>query len=245
MDARSPSEHACESVAQLIDDLIGGTLGKAEKADLDAHLTECTACRMLARDLDDIHRVARELPVRSPRANAWERIAERLDAEGRTPGDVARRRWASARIVLPLAAALVLVAGASLTYLVWPGGSVPAVHGTREDLVRSIDQELRLAESHYENAIAGLEQIAADGEKTLTPEVAATLQKNIGIIDQAINESRQALTDQPESTLARESLFEALRRKVSLLEDTITLINVMRKGDQTGTAKVIEGLSKS
>lgn len=152
-------------------------------------------------------------------------------------------------MLLPIAAALVLAVGASLAYLARPSGgpssSGAAVHATGDDLVKSVDQELRLAESHYENAIAGLEKIAADEQGALTPEVASTLQKNLGIIDQAISESRQALADQPDSSLARTSLFEAFRKKVSLLEDTIALINVMRKGDQTGTARVIEGITKS
>jgi hypothetical protein len=251
MDTRtpSPSEHACDRLALLIDDLIDGTLGASERAELDAHLARCAECRALARDLDELHRVSRELPVRSPRATAWDRIAERLDAEGRAPGHVVGRPWTSARVLLPIAAALVVAVGASVAYLGWPAaapsGSSAAVHATGDDLVKSVDQELRLAESHYENAIAGLEKIASDGEGALTPDVAATLQKNLGIIDQAITESRQALADQPDSSLARTSLFEAFRKKVSLLEDTIALINVMRKGDQTGTARVIEGITKS
>jgi hypothetical protein len=249
MDTRSPSERACDRAALLIDDLIDGTLSASDRADLDAHLVRCAECRALAGDLDELQRVARELPVRSPRATAWDRIAERLDAEGRTPGHVVHRTWTSARVLLPIAAALVLAVGASLAYLSRPAsppeGAGAAVHATGGDLVKSVDQELRLAESHYENAIAGLEKIASDGQGALTPEVASTLQKNLGIIDQAINESRQALADQPDSSLARMSLFEAFRKKVSVLEDTIALINVMRKGDQTGTARVIEGITKS
>lgn len=251
MDTRSSLEHECDRFALLIDDLVDGTLGDAERAELEGHLAGCDACRALARDLDEMHRVSRELPVRSPRGNAWARIAESLDAEARAPGHVVRRSWTSARVLLPLAAALVVAVGAGLVYVAWTGGGTspdsagPAVHATSADLVNSVDQELRLAESHYENAIAGLEKIAKDEQTTLDPALAATLQKNLGIIDQAIQESRQALSDQPESTLARDSLFEAFRKKVSLLEDTIALINVMRKGDQAGTARVIKGLSKS
>lgn len=249
MEKRTPSEDACDRAALLVDDLIDGTLGASDRAELDAHLARCAECRALSGDLTELHRTARELPVRSPRATAWSRIAEQLDAEGRTEGHVVHRTWTSARVLLPIAAALVLAVGASLAYLSRPapaeGESGAAVHATGSDLVKSVDQELRLAESHYENAIAGLEKIASDGEGALTPEVASTLQKNLGIIDQAINESRQALADQPDSSLARTSLFEAFRKKVSLLEDTIALINVMRKGDQTGTARVIEGITKS
>ena len=251
MEPRTPSERACERASELIDDLVDGVLGDADRTELDGHLAACPACRALARDLDDLHRVARELPSRSPRADAWDRIAERLDTDSRVPGHVVHRTWASTKVLLPLAAALVLAVAASLLYLSRPGGdngqsgTQASVHASQDDLVRSVDQELRLAESHYENAIAGLEKIAGDNQGALTPEVAATLQKNLGIIDQAIQESRQALTDEPESTLARESLFEAFRKKVSLLEDTIALINVMSRGDQAGAARVIEGITKS
>src|SRR5262249_26316753 len=111
--------------------------------------------------------------------------------------------------------------------------------------VQSIESELRQAEEHYEKAIVGLEQIARTGEGALDPQVAATLRKNLGVIDQAIAESRTALNAQPESQSAQETLFEAFRKKVTLLEDTIALINEMRKGDEAGAARVAQGINKS
>ena len=65
------------------------------------------------------------------------------------------------------------------------------------------------------------------------------------MIDQAIDESRTALRTQPADQMAQESLFEAFRRKVSLLQDTIALMNEMRKGNQAGAARVAESLNKS
>ena len=44
---------------------------------------------------------------------------------------------------------------------------------------------------------------------------------------------------------ARNSLFDALQRKISLLQDTITLMNEMRKGNAAGVAQVVEGSNKS
>ncbi len=45
--------------------------------------------------------------------------------------------------------------------------------------------------------------------------------------------------------MAQESLFDAFRRKVSLLQDTIALMNEMRKGNQAGAARIAEGPNKS
>ena len=71
------------------------------------------------------------------------------------------------------------------------------------------------------------------------------LQKNLHVIDAAIAESRAALRTEPQSAPARDSLFDALKRKVALLQDTIALMNEMRKGNAAGAAQIIEGASKS
>jgi hypothetical protein len=112
-------------------------------------------------------------------------------------------------------------------------------------LAQTVESELRIAEEHYDKAIAGLEQIARAEGQSLDPQVAAVLQKNLAIIDQAIGESRAALRSAPNSPQAQQSLFEALRNKVNLLQDTIALINEMRKGNPAEAARLVQGLNKS
>ena len=77
------------------------------------------------------------------------------------------------------------------------------------------------------------------------PQDAAILQKNLLLIDSAIGESRAALRAQPANDMAQESLFEAFRSKIALLQDTISLINEMRKGNQAEAARIADGLNKS
>ena len=65
--------------------------------------------------------------------------------------------------------------------------------------IESVEAEMRLAEEHYENAITGLEQIAqiaAIDDQLLDPDITATLRKNLGVIDQAIAESRAGRASQ-------------------------------------------------
>ena len=129
-----------------------------------------------------------------------------------------------------------------------PAGAVTTeapVNPSPEDLVQSIESELALAASHYERAIANLEQVARASDSPLDPDVTATLRKNIELIDQAIEDSRAALKAEPDSRIAQESLFDAFRKKVSLLSDTIALMNELRKGNADGAARVVEGLNKS
>jgi hypothetical protein len=64
------------------------------------------------------------------------------------------------------------------------------------------------------------------------------------VIDQAISESRAALRAQPASTNAQEGLFDALRSKVALLQQTVELINEMRKGNQAEAGRRVQTLSQ-
>ena len=129
--------------------------------------------------------------------------------------------------------------------------TIPAGNADAAVDVESVEAEFRLAEQHYQNAIAKLEQAArldrdADPDRqVLDAQTAAMLQKNLQVIDQAIAESRSALRTEPLSAPARDSLFEALRRKVALLQDTIALMNEMRKGNAAGAAQIVEGANKS
>jgi hypothetical protein len=110
--------------------------------------------------------------------------------------------------------------------------------------LKTVAEELRLAEQHYENAIGGLEKLAND-RQVLDPQTAQALQKNLQVIDLAIDESRAALKAHPASEPAQQSLFEAFRTKIALLQDTIALINEMRKGNQAEAVRIAEGLKKS
>ena len=109
---------------------------------------------------------------------------------------------------------------------------------------QSVEAELRQAEDHYEKAIKGLEQIANAEQDVFDPRTAATLQKNLAVIDQAISESRAALRTEPASEPAQQSLFESFKAKIALLQDTVALINEMRKGDDAGAARIVSGLNQ-
>ncbi len=70
------------------------------------------------------------------------------------------------------------------------------------------------------------------------------LQKNLTVIDQAIGESRAALQSQPASVNAQNGLFDALRTKVALLQQTVELINEMRQGNQAEAGRKFQTLAQ-
>jgi anti-sigma factor RsiW len=258
----------CEAFEDAIHDYVDGTLPDASRRALVAHLAECAACEQVVADLSQMRRTAQSLPPRRPRADAWQQIAAAITAD-MTAGQAGRSGaahpsfWSRGRTVLAAAAVIVAAVGSTLWLLrptepqapptaAAPAATTPAttpaagaVNPAAPNLVKNIDEELKAAESHYEKAIDGLEQIAKSDPNALDPQLAATLKTNLGVIDQAIRDSRTAVQQQPTNTIAQDSLFEALQRKVNLLEDTVALINAMRKGDQAGTAKIVQGLNKT
>ena len=120
-----------------------------------------------------------------------------------------------------------------------------AGNAVSDDAVQSIADDLTIADQHFQSAIEKLEAAVKNNDGSVAPELAAVLEKNIPVIDQAIAESRSALQNEPQSAIARDSLFEALRKKVNLLQDTIALVNEMRKGNSAGAAQIVDGVSKS
>jgi hypothetical protein len=246
---------ACARYRESIQELAEGTIGPIRRAELQQHLDACEACRALAGDLRTIVDAAASLDALAPPDRVWLQIAGRLRQAGRVaaPAPPVRRHWYAAGMAI--AAALMIAVGASLFVLLRdtaPGrsdGTVAEGNGAGQDPVQSIAEEIRLAEEHYQNAIRRLEEVAeldaASGGSTMDPQTVATLQKSLGVIDQAIAESRAALRTEPQNAPARDSLFEALRRKVVLLQDTVVLMNEMRKGNPAGAAQIVEGVNKS
>ena len=233
----------CEHFEPLIGDLVDGTLDGAPRHDLEAHLASCASCARQVEQLLVVRRAARGLPDLPPPADGWTRLAAAIAAEPR-PG-ATRVKWLAG-----LAAAAVLalaVTGAVLRQqTVRPAPAVATVDpatATPAELLGSVEAEFAQAEKHLETAVAGLEVLARD-RQALDPKVAADLQKSLHVIDQAIGESRAALKTQPLSTEAQESLFEAFRSKITLLQDTISLINEVRKGNQAEAARIADGMNK-
>lgn len=246
----------CDDYREAIQELVDGTLDGSRRTNLETHLAGCAACRTLVADLREIRRAAGTLEPLAPPASVWLRLVDRLGAPQATlpRAAVAGRSWNWQ--YLAAAAVLVVVTGASLVLLLRGGppssglsspgpASAEAGNASPSEVVQSVETELQAAERHYEAALVNLERMAEGGDPRVDGQVVKTLRQNVALVDQAIADSRAALESEPQSLPARESLFEALRRKVGLLQDTITLVNELRKGNQAGAAQAVEGLKKS
>jgi anti-sigma factor RsiW len=236
----------------LIGDYVDDALDAARRAEVERHLEACPECRELVTDFAEIRRVAGTLDDRAAPARAWSRVERAIAID--TPDESARgvERSRSMLIWLAAAAALVLATFVGVRYAGRPVAPAQTAAGPSTESsappaamsAEAVEAELRAAESHYDKAIKGLEQIANAEQGALDPKTAATLQKNLAVIDQAINESREAVRAQPTSVPAVSSLMDNFKTKLALLQDTVALINEMRKGNEAGTARVVSGLKQ-
>ena len=212
----------CEQCHALLGDAVDGTLSPGLQTELEAHCRGCESCRDLLNDLREIRAAAAALDRLTPAPELWTSIEAKLQP----PGTAALRRGGPALSLwgLAAAAALVIMLGTASWFALGPGGAGPGVPSS-VDLARSAASELQLAEQHYENAIASLEKLTVNRDNALDPAVAAEIAQSLQSIDRAINDSRAALKAEPESFVAQTSLLEALRMKVALLQQTVSLMN--------------------
>ncbi len=249
----------CHEFELELGDFVDGTLAPDRGRAVEAHVRTCVRCRSVVADFTAIRGTARTLEPQMPAAHVWTQIAAAVEQEqrARRPDRALPATWwrlaTGALAWRPLVAAAAMVAVlVGGTWLAWYDASTrsglrqaanaPATTGAGNE--STIDADVQLAEQHYSSAIGDLEKVTKAEASSLDPETAKVMQANLAVIDQAIGQSREALKSEPANTVAQESLFDALRSKVQLLQDTVALINEMRKGNPEGAARIMSGMSQ-
>lgn len=205
----------CSDLDEALDAYLDGTLVTAQHERVEAHLAGCSECRARAAAFRDLIADARALPREiRPARELWTGIAPRLDGSvvrSLTARRQGRRRW------IPLAAAAVLLVTASVLLTLQfaaPRNVTPALPpaaGIIPASTRAMDADLVLA-------ARDLEQVLVEQRDRLAPATIATLERNLAVIDRAIEESRAALAADPANRDLRALLLGAHRQKLDLLE---------------------------
>ena len=205
----------CESYEDLLGDYVDGARasdrpGDERLAAFERHLAGCAACQALVADFTRIRGTASMLEEHVPPPRLWATIAASIEER--------RRNAFSAWVPVAVAASLALfIAGA--TWLAWRHEPSQGP----QQAAAAVEPGAVPVEQHYEEAIAGLQQLAESQDASLDSETRAVLKENLAVLDRAISESRAALADEPANALAQESLLDALNTKVALLQDTVAL----------------------
>jgi putative zinc finger protein len=237
---------SCQDYEIALGDYVDGTLDERSRLEVEAHLASCERCRAMVTDFSALRQVTLALEPELPPAHVWTTLAAAFEAEQRSSFRSWGFSWQQS-----LAASLVTVT--LIASLAWIGKGLAPINSSSARLASatpavtepvSVAAEFDLAEMQFTNAIAGLESIAKNEQSALDMETADVLQANLTVIDGAITESRAALQTEPNNQAAQESLFEALRSKLELLQDVVALINEMRKGNPEGAARIVSGLNQ-
>jgi len=219
-------------LAQL-SEFLDGSLGTHEADEVRAHLLVCANCREVLSDLARLKTAAASLEQHRPPEHAWTRISAEIKN--------APRALAWWRPLLPVAA--VLLVGATAAVLTW---HLPSMTRPVDPDAATPAPEWQVEEEKYQTTLAGLEKMVKADEAALDPGVARSLESSLRVIDQAIDESKRAARSEPDDALAQESLFDALHRKLTLLENTVLLLNDIRRGEVTeDSLRGIQSPSKS
>ena len=222
-----------------VDDYVEGTdLAAAD------HVAVCGRCQALVADLRAVRAMAATLGSEPPPPAVWARVAAAIDAEPKgwsffSLSTFGLHQAAALAMTLVLAVGLSWVASRLSPAAGPPRGASPPLMTAGVGAL-----PIQAAEAQFATAIAGLEEMTTAEEHALDPDTMGVVRANLSVIDAAIDESRAVLETEPESTLARQSLFEALRSKVTLLQNVLALINEMRKGDPNGAARIVSGLNQ-
>src|SRR3954452_9900562 len=159
-----------ESIHELID----GTLGAIRRAELERHLADCAECQSFLDDMQAIRAAADSLDPLQPPDGVWLQIAGRLRQEGRVQAPPAPTPTRAPHFaMLAIAASLLLAVGVGIGLLVNQyrtpnaptsiAATTPSAgqsNAANDIAVESVEAEFKLAEQHYQNAIAKLEQAA-------------------------------------------------------------------------------------
>lgn len=229
----------CEKCQNLISDFLDGTLSHEDQSTLNAHLEECLSCAGVRDDLQSIVgfcRTQRGEYTAPPNEKAlWQCIRNMIEA-GASPVAVApapaparRKLWSdwvgrSWELSLPqlvaLTAAIVLVVSLSTAvalHRIQGGGS--AKSPTPEQDASLSVAAVRDRVSQQQQLISYWNQRVEFNKARWSPQMRETFDRNLKVIDQAVNDSLDALSQNPHDEVSEEMLNAALNEKLSLLKE--------------------------
>ena len=228
----------CEKCQDLIGDFLDGALAHEDQATLNAHLEECLGCADVRNDLAAIvgfcrdHRGEYSAP---PNEKAlWLRIRNMIEAGATSPAPAQKSTWSSWvsrswELSFPQlaasAAAIVLVVSLSTVVGLrrWQSGDPQGNSSGSNSSFNVAAANVRDRVSQQQQLISYWNQRVEFNKARWNPEMRETFDRNLKVIDQAVNESFDALTLNPHDEVSEEMLNAALNEKLSLLKEFAAL----------------------
>jgi Putative zinc-finger len=227
----------CEQYQNLISDFIDGSLTPEDYQSVESHLALCGACADVRGDLDTIvtycqdHRGEYDA-IPNERA-LWLRISNLIDAESPATSAVAaplnpgwwfrlmNRSWqltfpqlAASVIALAIIVSVVTIVG--LGRVDFGGNS-----GVRSSGISTASNNSPVADRYrqQQQTIDYWNQRVELNKARWNPQMRETFERNLNVIDAAVNDSMHQLNQNPHDEVSEEILNAALTDKVELLKE--------------------------
>jgi anti-sigma factor RsiW len=221
-----------------LSDYLDGELSDQEQRAVAAHVAGCVECSQALHELRGVVERARTLVPVEPPGDLWKAVADRIAVENERPVATfgTRRRfsftwpeliaasillvlvsgWAALRMNRPSSADLQVRQPGSTDLQVRQPGSADLQAGP--DVVpASVD------DTEYDAAVADLQRALQSGRGQLDPATVKIVEQNLAIIDQAVDDARRALAQDPANADLTGYLQETKRRKLDLLRHAAAL----------------------
>jgi len=219
----------CEKCQNLVGEFIDGSLNRRDYALLQAHLDECSDCAEVRRDLSAIvgfcreHRGEYDAPA-NERA-LWLRISNSIESEleasprTKKAGAPGGRRGFFGRsweLSFPQLAASI----AAIVIVVALGTVVGLRRFQTSQTVAPPIASLSVKDRYrqQQQVIEYWNQRVELNKARWNPQMRETFDRNMGVIDAALNDSLRELNTNPHDEVSEETLNAALNDKVELLK---------------------------
>jgi hypothetical protein len=227
-----------DSFTDRLSDYLDDELSAAERADVETHLAGCTACRTTLAELRAVVAHAASLSDLPPQVDLWSGVEDRIAPARSVLPFVTRRRFSFTLPQLVAAGLALMVSSGALVWMatmrdsrVTPPISAnvtpPASGGATEAATDAVEDfrpaRVNFADAHYDEAIADLEKVLDEGRSRLDPETIRVLEANLVAIDQAIDQCRKALRNDPSNVYLNNHFVESRNRKLALLRRATAL----------------------
>jgi anti-sigma factor RsiW len=224
----------CENYQNLLSDLIDGSLTPNDQNKVEAHLAVCTVCAEARVDLDLIVGFCRthqgEYEAVPNERALWLRISNIVENESPARTEAAvpagagwwfrlmNKSWQVSFPQLATSMAAIIVVAVLVTFggtrLLGSGGVKTSGLGVGVET-----SSLRDRYRQQQQTIAYWNNRVELNKARWSPQMRETFDRNLGVIDAAVNDSMGRLSQNPHDEVSEEILNAALSDKIALLKE--------------------------
>lgn len=228
-----------------LSDYLAESLEGDDLTALERHLAECGECRGVLEDLRRVVSRAGGLGNVQPPRDLWPGIAAAIKAPVQALRDAGnakvialptavvgerasgtRERLAFTRTQLAAASVALIAVSALTTWWAGPGLGVRSEAPSLPQTPSAVTMAAAVAAPPKGLAaeLSALEAALASASAQLDPNTVRVLQRNLGVIEQAIEDSRRALAVDPGNDFLTDHLDQVYERKLEYLRDAVRIV---------------------